>query len=210
MDDPLRAHAFATELISAGLDVECIDDSAVISAAKMREPRTLTLTESGIVTDVRPDATLEYRAITALVRARVSGTVSSTTVELERIPTGRGTSVTVPVERTTHERNAEEVLYLFSSTDVPWLLVQSLVRYGALGIALRPTQRENFDLLTETLRARAPWAGFDETLRTSPVERAATVTKNETNARTGAPPRSIDLAAHVLARRSVRKRGVYR
>ncbi|MBL8680247.1 MAG: hypothetical protein JNK05_13815 [Myxococcales bacterium] len=210
IDDPIRARAFATELAASGLDVECIEDSEVVSSSEMLEPRTIAIASSGLVTDLRPGQPLEYRAITALVRARVSGTVVSTTIEVERVPSGKGGTVAVPVERTTHERNAEEVLYVFSSTDVPWLLVQSLVRYGSLGIPLRFTQRENFDLIVETLRANAPWAGFDETLRTASVERAATVAKSETASRTGAPPRSIDLAAHVLARCSMRKRSVYR
>ena len=76
-----------------------------------------------------------------------------------------GVKMSKTVERTTHSvtEAREQQLHLFTRTQsMPWMFRESALRYQGLGAKLKPTSIQNFVVLTEELRERAPLALYDQ------------------------------------------------
>ncbi len=143
-----------------GLDAEWVADEDVVSVARVPRPKIFRLLAHAVEADGELLADSDVRA---LVRARLVSQTSRSTVEVERVQVGRDTTV-VARQKTEHERVIEEALFVFGAHGERWLLVHNALRYGALGVPLRSTQRDNFEMLVTLLRARVPAARYDESL----------------------------------------------
>jgi hypothetical protein len=123
-----------------------------------------------------------------------------------------GNPATVEREVTRHEHVVERAAYWFLRTGRPWLLRESEAQYAALGPAMRPTRRENFDAMLALLRERARGAVFDDRFASQPLGagQPVQVRGNEAAVPSGADAAN-DLIVQVLAAWLVRpKGGVYR
>jgi hypothetical protein len=161
VSDGVEAERCVRALREEGLDAESVDEAEVSASSAMQRPRVVRVLEGMIEADGQH---LPYELVRALVRARLVTSVARSSVEVERVQAGRGTAV-VSRQKTEHERVVEEALFVFGAHGERWLLVHSAIRYGALGVPLRPSQRENFELLLTMLRARVAAERFDDALR---------------------------------------------
>ncbi|MFO0562059.1 MAG: hypothetical protein U0269_28860 [Polyangiales bacterium] len=171
-----------------GLDAEWVDESEVTSSAKMQRIRAVRVLDGLLECDGN---VLAYSDVRALVRAKLVSNASRSTVDVERVEAGRGVTVVVATQKTERERVVEEALFVFGAHGERWLLVHNAVRYAALGVALRPVQRENFEMLVSMLRERLPRERYDDSMC------AATTS----NGATGDAVRSMDVLVHAIARR---------
>jgi hypothetical protein len=77
-----------------------------------------------------------------------------------------------PEQHTAFEHVYDRVAYLFPRRAEllrrPWMLHEREAQYMSLGARMQPTQRANFLVALEILRARAPGAIFDDRFVTSP------------------------------------------
>jgi hypothetical protein len=149
------------------------DDAAVVSSADMKAMRDFTLGADALI-DSEGDP-MAYDDLLALVPAvHKKRTETQTESRSQKfspfaaMASGglvmRRESVTTTRERT-DER--EHVLYMYRrGGGLPWILREQGSRYTGLGAELGRTQRENFLTTIKTLRARAPWAAYDERLLT--------------------------------------------
>jgi hypothetical protein len=111
---------------------------------------------------------------------------------------------------TTHVEERESVLYLFSRGNPrPWLLREGGTSYAGLGPRLLPTQRENFQIMTELLRDAAPQAIYDDrllALRRFPDRTHGGRSEEGPRKLVASSTNGVDLAAHLLAMWSSRRR----
>src|SRR5690606_35436636 len=72
--------------------------------------------------------------------------------------------------RTQTSTQSEDVLYIYTHAEVPWVLGEQELRFEGLGDALQPSRTANFNTLVTLLRQWAPDARFDERLRRRAVQ----------------------------------------
>lgn len=107
-------------------------------------------------------------------------------------------SVSREVVESSEER--DEVLYVFRrDAACPWILVDAEARYQGLADRLARTQRENFLVTIECLRAMCPGAQYDEHLLTNRrIPERFTRTSSGKAAETSSSD-GVDLLAHLVA-----------
>jgi hypothetical protein len=152
---------WTSALRDAGFDADVVDEDRVRSTASVARGRIVRLREDALEVD---GVTLPYREVCALVRVRMPRGASGSSVQVERVTSERGHSVTVATQRSERGRGPEEALVVFDASGPRWILAQSALRYAALGLPLRPTQRENFDDFTAMLRVRVAPDRYDDAL----------------------------------------------
>jgi len=167
--DRARALALLAAMRERGHDTVACDATAVVASSAMHLVRA-----PWFANDALSDGSerLSFDTVTALVRAAHTSRVETTEktketkVSLGRIAMTGGLLATKKVEREkTHvSQSREQVLYVFSSSPVPWLVVASRCRYDGLGVPLRPSLHENFEAFVGLLRARCAPAPFDDRL----------------------------------------------
>lgn len=184
VDSSADAERFVRTVREEGLDAEWVADDDVVATAKIPRPKAVRLLTHAIEADGELLVDTDVRA---LVRARLVTHNSRSSVEVERIQVGRETAV-IARQKTDHDRVVEEALFVFGAHGERWLLVHNGLRYASLGVPLRPTQRDNFELLVALLRARVSPGRFDESLC---VEKGSI----------GDAARAMDVLVHAVARR---------
>jgi hypothetical protein len=167
--DRPRALALLGAMRERGHDTVACDATAVVPSSAMHLVRAPWFANDAVCDG---SERVSFDAVTALVRAshtsRVETTekTTETKVSLGRIAMTGGILATKNVKReTTHvSQMREQVLYVFSSSPVPWFVVASRCRYDGLGTPLRPSLHENFEAFVGMMRTRCASAPFDDRL----------------------------------------------
>lgn len=174
------------------------DLSRVASSRAMVCPRDFELTERAFVALAPAGPTeLAYAEIGGIVWAKravttVERTVTTKTVFSSGAALLTGGLVTSRRKTTTNvaeSTDVESIVYLFrSSGERHVLLAEGTLRYGGLGATRAPTMAQNFRLVVDALRTRAPSAVFDARLATSPARPVGSASTVD----------PTDLAAHLV------------
>jgi hypothetical protein len=168
-EDRARAIALLGALRGRGHDTVACDAGAVVPHTAMHTVRTFGLEPDALVDG---GERLPWGSISALVRA-VHSTRTETTEKStdKKISLGRAaltggllSTKKVTSERTRVQESREHVLYVFTSSPQPWIVIASRARYDTLGAELRPSHYENFERFVTIVRARCPAAAFDDRL----------------------------------------------
>ena len=165
-----EADACVASLRGWQFDAEWLDDESLPSSADMTLARSPSIDDAGLHANGPGSERLGWDEIVAMVLAKSSIPVERSSVEAVAVRVGRGT-VTMPREKTTHERSAQSLLYLFARAGMPWMFAEQGVQWASLGVPLRPTRRENLLMLIDVLRKRAPRAHYDDSLLKHPAPR---------------------------------------
>jgi len=163
------------KLRARGHGVLVIDSRDVVPGGDMVQMHRFVLGEREIVPNDDNWARLAYDDIAVVVMvARRIDVVRRT---FERMPdapvAGRPPIRHIQAEQhTAFEHVYDRVAYLFprrvEPPRRPWILHEREAQYMSLGARMQPTQRANFLIALEMLRARAPGAIFDDRFVTSP------------------------------------------
>lgn len=194
--DEQVARATCSIIKQKGHAVFTYDTSKLVPSEAMVQPRGFQLTDHDFCEEAPAAGHVQFAAITALIRATHRTSRSSTSEVRERqfrpimavASGGLILSKTSTRSVTTNQVGHEQVLYLFSRHDRPWILRERVLKYQGLGTRIRPTSIENFNTLVQTLRSSATNAFFDDRLTSSRTVRGVAE---------GIP--TTDLLAHLLA-----------
>lgn len=170
--------------------------SKVVPSAEICELRDFRFEPEGLVPEHGSNRQLAYEEISVLLRA-IHRTTSETKEQIKErqfrpvaaVLSG-GLVMTKTTKRTVTSSTArnEQVLYIFSRSQPPFLLRERSAIYTDLGTKRSPTSFENFNTTIELLRSRCPSAKYDERLKTSrPIRGVADGVE------------STDIYAHILA-----------
>ena len=152
---------------------------------------------------------LAYADISGLIRVLSVESAENTIITREAklnvgmaVMTG-GLKVSKTVERTTRnvsEEREQQLLVWKRGLFAPWVFGESSLRYQGLGAKLKPTSIQNFQVLIEELRARAPQALYDQRLLTQKRKVTIASAQGPANARSvkSSNTGENDLAAHLL------------
>jgi len=151
------------------------DRQQVVASSDMTTLRNFHFEPSALVPEEGSSLRLEYQEVTALLRAN-HRTASETTEQVKErklrpvmaVMTG-GLVLSKTTERTVTSNTTrnEQVLYLFSRTQPPWLLRERSAQYLGLGAQLSASSFENFGTTIQQLRQRCTSGAYDERLKTS-------------------------------------------
>jgi hypothetical protein len=172
-----RAQTRVSELRARGHGAVCCDAASVPNASQHFYPRQIELTADALHCVDGPGNAIDvpYTDVLALVRASNITTAENTVTTVEKkLAVGRalmsgGLMIHKKTEKVTRSatEDREQVLYVFRRSRFEPLVMRELgLRYQGLGAALKPTTAQNFMLLVEQLRARAPQALFDQSFMT--------------------------------------------
>jgi hypothetical protein len=184
---------------------------AVVPSSAMISMRRFVLGESAAVLGDRPDETLPYDDILALIhavhRSRVDVETRSqeTKLSVSRALMTSGLSMTKTVTKESRATTESKtgVVYVFRrSGGTPWLLQERGTSWAGHGRPLAPSEAENFGIAVSALRTRAPGAVFDDRLTSRRTgERAAlsgvASATGSTTVKTSSEA-AVDLLAHLL------------
>lgn len=216
-DDRQRTLDVLGGLRSRGHDAVACDLDAVVSSDDMFRPKSFRFDERELVaTGGGEEHALRLGEVLALVRAsHVTRNEDTVTSSERKLSVGRAAlsggllstkTTTTESRRVTTER--EPVLYVFHRSGAPWLFASSAIRYDGLGDAMQRSRIDNFELLVERLRERAPASTFDERLlRARPP--ASVVVASAKRVSTSSSS-TIDILAHVVAMSIARSAAPYR
>lgn len=206
-DDRARTVEVATRLRGRGHEIVACDAAAVVSSDAMFQPRSFRFEGTDLLGAgggreeriVLPDLLAFLRA-THITRIEETVVEKGRTVSLGRAAMSGGLMLTKKTttesKRVSDER--EPVLYAFRNAGVPILFRATDLRYDGLGVEMKPSQTENFEVFVRTLRALAPTVPFDTRLlavRTAPSALATAGAKQLASSTVG----TIDLLAHIVA-----------
>jgi len=205
-----EANALVAGLERAGLSVETLDEAAFRRESDALEVRLPMLDTAGIVAKDK-NVRMDWASIATIVHSHTSASVARTTSDVEVRYSPKGGRYTETVEHTRTERLQGEVLYLFPEQGRPWLLSMDTLKYAALGVPLRPTHRENFDVLLERIRAAATRARYDDSLlhESPPTSETINVRGTDSPGHVG-PGVLLNFTATLVHRRILGQRSPYR
>jgi len=173
--DEVLAQAAAQAIRRQGHGAVVCDRQHVVASSDMTTLRKFHFEPSALVPEEGSPLRLEYQEVTALLRA-THRTSSETTEQVKErklrpvmaVMTG-GLVLSKTTERTVTSNAAhnEQVLYLFSRAQRPWLLRERSAQYFGLGALLSASSFENFGTTIQQLRQRCSNAIYDERLKTS-------------------------------------------
>ena len=190
-----------------GHGVVACDLSRVASSRTMVSPRDFELGPTAFVAHLPAEGPeqMPYDEVVAIVWARHTVTEVTRSIEHGRkfsagravMTSGLIRSVATVTKKISETEEHEGVVYLYRKTGAGhFLLREGSLRYGGLGDGRAPTRTQNFKVLVDALRQRAPSALFDARLATSPPRKALAPSA------TGLPATSnvdaTDLAAHLV------------
>jgi len=149
--------------------------SDVVQSARTRELRNFRFAPEGLVPEQGSNQRLSYDDVSVLLSAthRTTSETSEQVKERQFRPMAAvlsgGLILTKTTKRTVTSTTAriEQVLYIFSRSQPPYLLRERSANYTELGARRSPTSFENFNTTIEILRSRCPAARYDERLRTN-------------------------------------------
>jgi hypothetical protein len=188
------------------------DTAAVVPSSEMVSMRRFALGDTSVSLGDRPDETLPYDDVLALVAAVHRSRVDVETRSRERkLSVGRaimtsGLSMTKTVTRETRASTEEKsaVLHVFRrSGATPWILHERGTIWAGHGRPLAPSESENFGIAVAALRDRARRAIYDDRLVSRRTGERATLSggANATGSTTvkTSSESAVDLLAHLLA-----------
>jgi len=216
--DRALALELLTRLRARGHGAVACDGSAVVSSEDMVAMRRPRLEADAVTLDDLPERRLPYADVLALLPAVHQHRVDTATQTRQtKLSMGRalmtgGMAFTKTVKTNTHNAAEERdvVLYVFRrSGETPWLLRERGTGWAGLGLALAPSESENYRLAVAALRERAPGATFDDRLMTRKAAERSSLSGGGGNTTVKTSSQAgVDLLAHVLALRIAR--GAYR
>ncbi len=171
--DAASAQEMIAALAERGHGCVASDATQIPSASDLFSPRRFELRDDAFVGFGADGASLAmpHREILALIRATVLVDVATTVEEKKRkfsmgravITGGLVTRKTTSKKRSATATEREPALYVFRTTGRDHLLLrENDLRYEGLEDRIGRTRHENFNILTGTLRERAPRAFFDQ------------------------------------------------
>jgi len=174
---PAESHAVeaAAKLRTRGHGALVLDTRDVVAGADMVQLHRFVLGDREIVPNDDSPERLAYDEIASVVV--VARRFDVVRRSLERVPEPRaiGRPPPRPVALEQHmafEHVSDRAAYLFpvraESRRRPWVLHEREARYLSLGAQMQSTQRANFLVALDILRARAPSAIFDDRFVASP------------------------------------------
>ena len=187
-----------------------VDSDTVVPNAEMTALRRFRFEPGAVMADERPDVSLPYKEVFALLRAS-HRVITETRTETSRsqfsaartIATGGlATSRKVKTETTSNLEEKEQVLYLFRrGGETPWILREMSTNYSGLGSALGHSRAQNFGHTVRMLRAQMPMAAYDERLLAAkriPQHIAIRGTLEGGRSTSASSDAGVDLLAHIL------------
>lgn len=207
-EDPEETARLLDSLRARGHGAVSCDLAEVPSAADLLAPRSYTL-EADRLTLANPawpaGRALPYRDLVALILVR-STEVEESTVTTSRKTFSPGRALATgglmmrkktKVASRSRTESHERVLYLVDRAGERVRLCEGRLQHQGLGQQIAPTRTQNFTLLIDELRRRAPGARVDDRLATR--LRPATTPAHASRTGTGRSNASeIDLAVHLL------------
>lgn len=210
--DAARAKEILVALRGRGHGAVACDDASVEGSDAMVSPRGFSLRPHAFVGELAGggQAELAWSDLLAMfVATHLRSEATTTEASQKKFSMGRaaltgGLVMSKTTTKTAH-RAAEErepVLYLVHRQGHGhFLLAESRLRYGGLGERRGPAAHDNFRILIELLRERAPHALFDDRLLTQKRAAGSLSVSGAAKSRTIASSNAgeTDLAVHLLA-----------